>query len=98
LVVLETSAGLASIDRRERHHQQVVEILPAERVILASVAILAEITFMIERRLGRGRVAGFLASLANREVSLYWDAGDLERILALEARYRDLPIGLPMPQ
>ncbi len=93
MVILDTSAVLASIDRRERHHQQVVEVMRSEPLLIVPVAILAEVTFMIEQRLGQVQMAGFLSSLVNGEVSLYWEPGDLDRILELVDRYQDMSIG-----
>ena len=93
MVVLDTSAVLASIDRREPHHQQVVDVMSSDLVMVMPIAILSEVTFMIEQRLGPLQVARFLASLVKGEISLYWDHGDLKRILELLTRYQDMPLG-----
>lgn len=65
----------------------------SEPLLIVPVAILAEVTFMIEQRLGQVQMAGFLSSLVNGEVSLYWEPGDLDRILELVDRYQDMSIG-----
>jgi predicted nucleic acid-binding protein len=95
VITLDTSAILALVDRREPHHEAAVAALDAERgPLLIPVAILAEIGYLLEQRLGQPVLDVFLEDVAAGAYTLDCGEGDIARIRALTARYAGLPLGL----
>ena len=94
LITLDSSAIYSLIDRRERSHTQVAEVLAADRgPYLVPAGILAEIAYLLQTRLGARAIGGFLDDLAERRFVLDCGEDDLTRIRALVERYGDLPLG-----
>lgn len=93
MLVLDTSAIVALADARDHWHESVVDVLAEARgPRLAPTGILAEVTYMLNKRAGRGSVMLFLESVRDGAVTSEWDSADLERALALMERYSDLPL------
>ena len=61
---------------------------------LVPAGILAEIGYLVERRLGVKVLEVFLLDLEQRAFSLVNSEDDLARVRALIGRYADLPLGL----
>jgi predicted nucleic acid-binding protein len=93
LVVLDTSALLASMNLADPDFHAVTAVMREAPALILPAGIMAEVTFMIALRFGEPRVPQFLHSLVNGELSVQWEAGDLPRILHLVDRYHDLPLG-----
>lgn len=74
-------------------HAPVVQILEAERHLVLPAGILAEVTFMIDRRYGQAHVSRFMQSVLAGDLSVDWNFGDLSRVQSLMDRYADLPLG-----
>jgi predicted nucleic acid-binding protein len=95
VIVLDTSALLALIDRRDRGHAGVTAAFDAERApFLVPAAILAEVGYLLEHRLGQPVLALFLEDLESGALTLDCGDRDLARIRELTGRYADLPLGL----
>jgi uncharacterized protein len=94
MITLDTSALFALMNRRDPAHPAVREALEKDLgPYLVPAGILADITYLLERRYGMAVLDTFLADL---EAGLYrLDCGerDLPRIRALVSRYADLPLG-----
>ncbi len=60
---------------------------------LVPAGILAEVTYMIEQRLGLHALDLFLADLESHAYALDCGEQDLQRIRELVRRYADLPLG-----
>lgn len=94
IVTLDTSALFALLNRRDPDHERVSQALLADRgPYLVPAAILAEIGYLIEQRLGLEVLDAFLADLQERAFVLEPPDDDLARIQELVARYADLPLG-----
>lgn len=93
MVVVDTSALLASMNSADPDFDAVIEAMRADSVLIVPAGIMAEVTFMISHRFGDHRVSQFLRSLIDGELSVQWEVNDLPRILQLVDRYRDLPLG-----
>jgi len=95
VITLDTSAILALLDADEPAHEQVVRALDAERPpFLVPAAILCEVGYLVQRRLGSEAIDAFLADLAEGQLTYDSAAPDLGRIRSLVARYADLPLGV----
>lgn len=95
MITLDTSAILALLDADEAAHEQVVRALDAERPpFLVPAAILCEVGYLVQRRLGNEAIDAFLADLAEGQLAYDSAAPDLGRIRSLVARYADLPLGV----
>ena len=94
VIVLDTSAVLALLDRHERAHEEVVAAFETDPgPYLVPTAILAEIGYLIEHRLGSTPLRAFLDDLQAGAFSLDCGDGDIVRIAELVERYADLPLG-----
>lgn len=94
MITLDTSAIVASIDRRDPDHGAVVEVLRAEAPpYLVPAAVLGEVACFIEARLGQRVMDAFLGDLSEGAFSLECGDGDLSRTRQLVDRYADLPLG-----
>lgn len=95
MITLDTSAILALLDADEPAHGPVVAALEAERPpFVVPAAILCEVGYLVQRRLGSAAIDVFLADLAEGQFTYDGAADDLGRIRDLVARYADLPLGV----
>jgi uncharacterized protein len=94
VITLDTSALLALLNRRDPDHQRTVSACFGDPgPYLIPVGILAEIAYLVERRLGQKVLEAFLEDLDEGAFSLDCGEKDLARIRNLVHRYADLPLG-----
>lgn len=94
VITLDTSALYALLDRRDPDHRLTSETLLADPgPYLVPAGILAEIAYLVERRLGQKALDALLADLESGAYSLDCGDDDLPRIRALVGRYAGLPLG-----
>lgn len=94
MLVADTSALYALINRRDQHNKAVVDLFLAETSsIIVPVAVLSELAWMVETRVGHDAMAAFLDDCQNGGFQLVWREADLPRIQELMRRYADLPLG-----
>jgi hypothetical protein len=95
VITLDTSAILALIDRKDPDHAAVDSALRAESPpFLVPAAVLGEVAYFIETRLGQRVLGTFIDDLREGLLSLDCGEDDLERVRNLTGRYADLPLGL----
>jgi len=95
LITLDTSGIFALLNRRDPDHQSTKESLATVRPpYLVPAGILAEIGYLIEKRLGVEVLDAFLFDLEQHAFTLANTEDDLARIRELVRRYADLPLGL----
>lgn len=95
MITLDTSALFALLNGADPDHTRVVETLRADPgPYLVPAAILAEIAYLIEHRLGNKVLDAFLADLTSHAFALECGEEDLPRVRELVGRYADLPLGL----
>jgi predicted nucleic acid-binding protein len=94
VITLDSSGLYALLDRLDADHARAVESLLADPgPYLVPVAILSEIGYVVERRLGTDALVTFLDDVASGGFALDCGEADLARIRALVSKYRDLPLG-----
>jgi len=94
VITLDTSGLFALLNREDPDHVRVAAALETDRgPYLVPAAILAEIAYLVEQRLGAEVLDAFLADLATRAFSLECGDEDVPRVRALIRRYADLPLG-----
>lgn len=95
VIVLDTSALLALLDEDDPDHAACVTALRSERPpFLVPAGILAEVGYMIERKVGLEVLCAFIDDLNADAWSLDCGEGDLARIRELVHRYGNLSLGL----
>ncbi len=95
LVILDTSALFAALDRGQLHHHSVLSALrPYVGSYVLPVAILAEISHFIERDLGPIALSALVRDIERGAYELDCGLDDWQRIQELIDRYADLPLGL----
>jgi hypothetical protein len=95
MITLDTSALIALMDRRDPDHAVVAAALRAQRPpFLVPAAVLGEVGYVIETRLGQHVLETFLDDLREGSFSLDFGQADLARVRDLTSRYADLPLGL----
>ncbi len=94
MIVLDTSAVLALLDRDEPEHAVCLDALGVARPpYLVPAGILSETGYLIERKVGNDVLVAFLDDLACRAFTLDCGEDDFPRIAELVDRYADLPLG-----
>jgi predicted nucleic acid-binding protein len=94
VIVLDSSVALAAMDYTDPNHERVLEVLTNEQgSLILPVAILSELTYMIERNFGERILDEFLVNVSNRDFVLDCGERDIDRILELIRRYKDFPLG-----
>jgi predicted nucleic acid-binding protein len=81
-------------NRKDPDHKRVRRVFDVDGgPYLVPAGALAEMTFLIEERLGLPALDAFLSNLSDRALSLDCGEDDFPRIRELATRYRDLPLG-----
>lgn len=94
VITLDTSAILALVDESDLHHEAAVEEFEADTgPYIVPVGLLAEATYMLERRIGPRALEAFLADIDAGGLSLDCGDDDVARWRELVQRYADLPLG-----
>jgi predicted nucleic acid-binding protein len=93
--LIDTSAVLAAVDRKDPAHARVVAALSVERSSIAlPIVALPEIGFLLDARHGAARAAVAMDRLVRGGWPVVaMDAADLQRATELMARYADARIG-----
>jgi uncharacterized protein len=96
LIVLDTSALFAALDRAEPMHERCAAVLSVEEgVLILSPFVLAELDYLLVRELGIDFELEVLNEVAAGTYELVtFDANEIAAAHELIARYRDLRIGL----
>jgi predicted nucleic acid-binding protein len=95
VIVLDTSGLLALIDAKETGHERARAALESDPgPYLVPTAILSEVGYLIEHRLGARVLDLFLGDLVAGAFELDFSDRDMPRIRELVSRYADLPLGL----
>lgn len=94
MITLDTSGLFALLNRRDPDHEQARAIvLESSGPFLVPAGILAEIAYLIERRLGAEVLDRFLEDLQSGGLTLECGEEDLPRVRELAQRYADLSLG-----
>jgi hypothetical protein len=92
VIVADTSAIVALIDRDDRHHAALGDAFRAAWVL--PWAILPEVDHIVATRLGQAAAVAFRADVASGGFSVEWHGDeDLQRAVELDAAYTDLRLG-----
>lgn len=96
LIVADTGAIIALIDADEQHHSQLLELYDADpESWVLPWAILPEVDYLKETRVGRRAQQRFSADLTDGVFRLEWGQdSDFARAQELDRRYRALKLGL----
>ncbi len=94
MIVLDSSAVLAALDYTDPIHDRVLDVLSEARgPLILPMALLSELTYMIERNFGEQILDEFLVSVSNGDFLLDCGEQDIDRTIELIRRYRDFPLG-----
>jgi predicted nucleic acid-binding protein len=93
IAIVDSGPLYAAIDRDEPDHQRCVAALevPGLRRIIPTM-VVAEVTYLVGRRVGPAVEASFLSALATLDVQAP-SAEDWQRMAELVAQYADLRLG-----
>ena len=96
MIVADTSAIVALIDRDDRHHtvlREAFEAQPHEWVL--PWAILPEVDYIVQSKLGLSAARAFRRDVAEGAFLVEWDDGsDMGRAIQIDEMYGDLVLGL----
>jgi uncharacterized protein len=94
VITLDSTAVFALLNRREPDHRRVKSALEQDPgPYLIPTAILGEVAYLVEERLGHKVMDLFLADLVSGAYSLDCGEDDLPRVCQLANKYADLPQG-----
>ena len=94
LITLDTSGLFALLNRRDKDHGRArIALLEDKGPYLVPAGILAEITYLVERRLGQRVLDGLLADLETGGFTLDCGEENFGRTRELVGRYADMPLG-----
>ncbi|MDR0359682.1 MAG: PIN domain-containing protein [bacterium] len=95
MLTLDSSGLYALLDRRDLHHRQARAALDADPgPFLMPMGILAEIGYLVEKRLGPRVLDIFLRDLVEGGFAVECGEEDLERAQQVMDRYKQLPLGV----
>ena len=96
MIVADTGAIVALIDRSDRHHDALMALYEDDPSMwVLPWAILPEVDYLVGKYLGPPAQEAFLADLADGIFRVEWGReADLERAKALARQYRALNLGL----
>lgn len=96
MLVLDTSGMLAAIDGGQRKHREARAALEIDAgPFILSPFVLAELDYLLSKRIGADAQLGLLAEVARGAYRLEpFGPDDVERATGVIERYRDLEIGL----
>jgi uncharacterized protein len=96
VVVADTGAIVALLDRDDEHHREVRDLYAADPdAWLLPWAILPEVDYLVGRELGPAAGRAWIADLAAGEFEIEWgSAADVAAARAIEGRYPALSMGL----
>jgi predicted nucleic acid-binding protein len=94
LITFDTSGLVVAMNVADQNYHRVMAALAEDPgPYLIPSPILAEIAYILERRLGHQIVDAFLDDLATGQFVLDCGEPDIPRIRTLIARYADFPLG-----
>ncbi|MBI2833888.1 MAG: PIN domain-containing protein [Acidobacteria bacterium] len=96
MIVADTGAILALIDRSDRHHADLKALYDEDPDDwLLPWAVLPEVDYLLGSQLGRAAQDAFLSDLAEGVFHIDWGSdADLARAAEIHRRYRSLNLGL----
>ncbi len=93
VITADSSAIYGFFNEGDEHHIRIKEVFAQEDTILLPTAILAEIAYLLESRIGTRALEVFLKSIEYRTFLLVGSEPDIRRIRELVTKYDDLPLG-----
>ena len=96
MILLDTSGLLAALDESQRHHGECATALrEGTRPLLLSPFVLAELDYLLMRRIGHSAQNALLEEVARGAYRLEpFDANDVARAKEVLEKYADLDVGL----
>ena len=96
MIVADTGAIIALIDRKDPHHAALVSAFEAHADDwVLPWAILPEVDYLLRTKVGSGAQDAFLADVADGAYVVEWGMeADLDEALAVTRRYKSLRLGL----
>jgi hypothetical protein len=96
VIIADTGAIIALVDRKDRHHRAVLEAYEASAdEWLLPWAILPEIDYLLGAHVGSAAQDAFLADLAEGAYAVAWgEEEDLDDAARITRQYKKLGLGL----
>ena len=96
MIVADTGAIIALVDRKDRHHRVVLDAYEtSDHEWLLPWAILPEVDYLLGAHVGGTAQEAFLADLSAGAFAVAWgDEGDLDDAMRITRQYRSLRLGL----
>lgn len=95
MIVADTGAILALIDKSDAHHKAMVALFDEEPDWVLPWAILAEVDYLVAAHVGAQAEKAWLEDLASGAFQIEWGLdGDLIRAREITRRHRSLKMGL----
>ena len=96
MILVDTSALVAALTpKAQEHHQVLAALLQAQSPLLISPFVLAELDYLVQRRLGKEAQLKLLEEVRRGAYRLeLFSAGDLEDAQNVVRKYKDLEISL----
>ncbi len=96
MILADTGAVLALMDRNDRHHDVLAAMYRADPdAWVLPWAILPEVDYLVASEIGTRAQAAWLADLATGAFAVEWGRdGDLEAAERINRRYKSLRLGL----
>jgi predicted nucleic acid-binding protein len=94
MITLDSSALFALLNRRDPDHRRVKAAVQQDSgPYIIPAAVLGEIAYLVEERLGQKAMDLFLGDLVSGAFTLDCGEAELDRSRQLARRYADLPLG-----
>ncbi len=93
MIVADTSAIFALLNKRDQHHKTMHALFQNEQRIFIPVTVMAEIAYLVEEKLGPRAIGPLLEDIEAQKFLLEYEPKDIPRIRELALKYADLPLG-----
>jgi uncharacterized protein len=94
MITLDTSAVFALLNRKDPDHRRIRTALESDGgPFLIPAAILGEVSYLVEERLGQKAIDAFLEDLISGGLVLDCGEKELPRARSIAMKYADLPLG-----
>jgi hypothetical protein len=93
IAIVDSGPLYAAVDADDDHHLSCLDVLArADLDLVVPAMVVAEVTYIVGRRMGPVAEAGFLDGLGDLEIEAP-SRGDLAVMARLVSKYGDLPLG-----
>ena len=91
MILCDTSALIALVNPKDKHHETVREF--ENQILVVPTTVLCEVDYMLTKYLGEEQAKSFFEYLVSDKQILLFDVSDFTRVNEIRRQYNSLPLG-----